>query len=332
MALISGSSNTISANYLALILSVLLVMTTLFSSPASAQLSVSFYGSTCPSVFDTVRASVRAAINRETRMGASLIRLFFHDCFVNGCDGSVLLDDNGSFVGERTAFPNTGIRGIDAIDTIKTQVDRACGRSVVSCADILAIAARDSVVEMGGPSYSVVLGRRDARSASRDAANSGLPAPNENLDSITKKFSDHGFNQREMVVLSGAHTVGQARCVNYRDRIYNETNIDRAFATSLQANCPRDRGNGDDNLAPLDPQSPNRFGNNYFQALINRRGLLHSDQVLFNGGSTDSIVTSYSNGAAVFTTDFANAMVKMGNLSPLTGTQGEIRTNCRRIN
>ncbi|XP_068643202.1 peroxidase P7-like isoform X2 [Aristolochia californica] len=308
-----------------------LSLVTIFS-PASAQLSVSFYGSTCPSVFDSVRAAVRSAINRETRMGASIIRLFFHDCFVNGCDGSVLLDDTGSFVGEQTAFPNRGIRGVDAVANIKTQVDRACGRSVVSCADILAIAARDSVVELGGPSYSVPLGRRDARTASIDTANSDLPAPNENLDSIIQKFGRKGFSEREMVALSGTHTVGQARCVNFRDRIYNETNIDPAFATSLQANCPRARGSGDDNLAPLDPQSPNRFGNNYFQALINRRGLLHSDQVLFNGGSTDSIVTSYSNNAGAFSTDLANAMAKMGNLNPLTGTQGEIRANCRRFN
>ncbi|XP_068638944.1 peroxidase P7-like [Aristolochia californica] len=321
---------TISGSNITLGLVIILLLTIL--SPASAQLSVSFYGSTCPSVFDSVKAAVQSAINREARMGASIIRLFFHDCFVNGCDGSVLLDDAGSFVGEQTAFANRGIRGFDAIDSIKTQVDRGCGRSVVSCADILAIAARDSVVELGGQSYSVPLGRRDARTASRDAANSDLPGRDDDLDVIIPKFSRKGFSAREMVALSGAHTVGQARCLNFRNRIYNETNIDPAFATSLQANCPRAVGNGDDNLAPLDPQSPNRFGNNYFQALTNRRGLLHSDQVLFNGGSTDSIVTLYSNNANDFSTDFANAMVKMGNLNPLTGSQGEIRANCRRLN
>ncbi|XP_077242566.1 peroxidase P7-like [Tasmannia lanceolata] len=311
-----------------------LFMLITISSPVSAQLSVSFYGNTCPSVFDTVRSAVRSTIDREARMGASLLRMHFHDCFVSGCDGGILLEDFGSFVGEQTVRANNNsIRGYEVIDNIKTQVDRACGGSVVSCADILAIAARDSVVELGGPSYSVPVGRRDARTADRNGANSDLVGPTEDLDNrIIEKFSNKGFSVREMVALSGAHTIGQARCVQFRDRIYSETNIDSSFATSLQANCPRDIGNGDNNLAPLDPQSPNRFGNNYFQALINKRGLLHSDQVLFNGGSTDSIVTMYSNDADAFSTDFANAMVKMGSLSPLTGTQGEVRVNCRRIN
>ncbi|KAF5202794.1 Peroxidase [Thalictrum thalictroides] len=120
-----------------------------------------------------------------------------------------------------------------------------------------------------------------------------------------------------MVALSGAHSIGQARCSSFRDRIYSNTsNIDPAFALARQATCPRI--GGDANLAPLDPQSPGRFGNNFFQALMNRRGLLNSDQVLFNGGSSDSIVRTYANAATVFSTDFMNAMFKMGNLSPLT--------------
>ncbi|PIA61957.1 hypothetical protein AQUCO_00200152v1 [Aquilegia coerulea] len=311
---------------------VLIIFFTTISSPVLAQLSVGFYASTCPSVFDTVRSATRSAINREARMGASLIRLFFHDCFVNGCDGGILLDDTTAVPGEKGTLPNANsARGYEVIDTIKTQVDRACGGSRVSCADILAIAARDSVVELGGPSYSVPVGRRDARAPSR-AGTSDLPGFFEDLGPLLSKFSAKGFNAREMVALSGAHTVGQARCAVYRNRIYNDTNIDPAYATSLQANCPRATGTNDGTLAPLDPQSPNRFGNNYFQALINRRTILHSDQELFNGGSTDSIVRDYSDNPSTFSGDFANAMVKMGNLSPLTGTQGEIRTNCRRIN
>ncbi|PIA61960.1 hypothetical protein AQUCO_00200155v1 [Aquilegia coerulea] len=308
------------------LLSLFVIFLTTFSSPALAQLSVSFYGSTCPSVFDTVRAATRSAINRETRMGASILRLFFHDCFVGGCNGGILLAG-----GERNAPANGDtVRGFDVIDNIKRQVDTACGRSVVSCADILAISARDSIIELGGQSYSVPLGRRDTRTPNLAAARSDLPSPFDPLNTIIDKFSRKGFSAREMVALSGAHTVGQARCSSFRDRIYNATNIDPDFAATRQANCPRT--GGDSNLAPLDPQSQARFGNNYFQALLNRRGLLSSDQALFNGGSTDSIVRTYSNDANAFLTDFTNAMVKMGNLSPLTGTQGEIRTTCQRVN
>lgn len=65
---------------------------------------------------------------------------------IQGCDGSLLLDDTSSFVGEKTALPNlNSVRGFEVVDEIKAAVDRACKRPVVSCADILAIAARDSV-------------------------------------------------------------------------------------------------------------------------------------------------------------------------------------------
>lgn len=128
----------------------------------------------------------------------------------------------------------------------------------------------------------------------------------------------------------GSHTIGQARCLMFRGRIYNETTIDSEFTKSTQSNCPIT--GGDSNLSPIDATSPVIFDNAYFKNLVNSKGLLHSDQQLFSGGSTDSQVTTYSSGISTFFTDFANAMVKMGNLSPLTKTNGEIRTNCRKIN
>lgn len=128
----------------------------------------------------------------------------------------------------------------------------------------------------------------------------------------------------------GSHTIGQASCTNFRTRIYNETNIDSTFAKSLQANCPST--GGDSNLSPLDTTTPNTFDNSYFKNLQSQKGLFHSDQQLFNNGSTDSQVNAYSTDSASFATDFANAMVKMGNLSPLTGSSGQIRTNCKKTN
>lgn len=85
-------------------------------------------------------------------------------------------------------------------------------------------------------------------------------------------------------------------------------------------------------MAPLDVQTPNRFDNNYYGNLLTQRGLLHSDQVLFNNGSQDALVRLYSSNLATFRSDFAAAMVKMGNISPLTGSNGEIRRNCRLVN
>ncbi|XWS44518.1 hypothetical protein CRYUN_Cryun15aG0051900 [Craigia yunnanensis] len=297
---------------------------------ANAQLSTNFYTNSCPNLQTIVRNAMTQAVNRQTRIGASTLRLFFHDCFVNGCDASILLDDTATFTGEKNAVPNrNSARGFEVIDTIKTSVEAACN-ATVSCADILALAARDGVVLLGGPSWQVPLGRRDARTASQSAANNQIPSPFANLAALTSSFAAKGLSARDLTALSGGHTIGLARCTTFRSRIYNDTNIHPNFAATRRANCPV--SGGDNNLAPLDIQTPTRFDNNYFRDLVAQRGLLHSDQELFNGGSQDALVRSYSTNPAAFSSDFAAAMVRMGNISPLTGTSGEIRRNCRVVN
>ncbi|BAT88259.1 Cationic peroxidase [Vigna angularis] len=268
-------------------------------------------------------------------MGASLLRLHFHDCFVNGCDGSVLLDDTPNFTGEKTALPNIGsIRGLEVIDEIKAAVDKACKRPVVSCADILAVAARDSVSILGGSLYwyKVPLGRRDARTASKDAANSNLPPPFFSFSQLLANFQAHGLDLQDLVALSGAHTIGFAQCSTFRNRIYNDTNIEPNFASSLQSTCPK--SGGDSNLSPLDRFTPSRVDTSYYTSLLSKRGLLHSDQELFkgDGSESDSLVRLYSRNPFAFARDFKASMIKMGNMKPLTGNAGEIRVNCRKVN
>ncbi|KAF8042641.1 hypothetical protein BT93_A1086 [Corymbia citriodora subsp. variegata] len=299
---------------------------------ASAQLSIYYYAETCPDLFETVKPIVQEAIAQEARMGASLLRLFFHDCFVNGCDGSNLLDDTSTFIGEKNAAPNqNSLRGFDVVDKIKSAVEEACP-GIVSCADLLGIIARDAVEILGGPGWDVKLGRRDARTASQAAANNSIPPPTNNLDALTSSFQNHGLSQKDLVALYGAHTIGQARCTNFRARIYNESNIDSSFAQTMKSNCPSVSGVGDNNLDGLDFQSDTTFDNTYYVNLMRNRGLLHSDQQLFNGGSTDSLIRTYAQSQETFFNDFVASMINMGDIQPLTGSNGEIRKNCRRIN
>ncbi|KAJ8570914.1 hypothetical protein K7X08_037886 [Anisodus acutangulus] len=306
-----------------------LVMLSL-ASMAFADLSDDFYDDVCPEALPTIKRVVEDAVRQERRMGASLLRLHFHDCFVNGCDASILLDQTDTIDSEKTARANNNsARGFEVIDKIKSEVDKICGCPVVSCADILAVAARDSVVALHGPTWEVQLGRRDSTTASRTTANNDIPTPFMDLSALINNFKKQGLDEEDLVALSGSHTLGFAQCSTFRNRIYNDVNIDSTFASQRQANCPR--SGGDSNLASLDP-TPALFNSKYFSNLVSNKGLLHSDQALFSGGETDDLVKTYSKNLKTFSEDFAESMIKMGNIKPLTGKQGQIRVDCRKVN
>ncbi|XP_014513271.1 cationic peroxidase 1 [Vigna radiata var. radiata] len=301
----------------------------------SAQLSDKFYEKSCPAALATIRKAVKEAVHNESRMGASLLRLHFHDCFVQGCDASVLLDDTDTFTGEKNSFPNANsLRGFDVIDNIKSELESMC-QGVVSCADILAVAARDAVFELGGPRWEVPLGRRDSTTASLAESNSDLPAPFFDLDSLISAFAKKNFTVEELVTLSGGHSIGLVRCRFFRKRIYNESNIDKRFAEEKQQECPLE--GGDDNLSAFDSTSSFRFDNAFYKNLLQQKGVVHSDQQLLNDvNGTDSPtkdqVVSYARNMGKFKKDFAAAMLKMSMMTPLTGSDGEIRQNCSRVN
>ncbi|XP_020103875.1 peroxidase N-like [Ananas comosus] len=304
-----------------------LVVLCFSQSSVRSQLTPNFYAQSCPNVLKVVKARVFAAMKNEFRMGASLLRLHFHDCFVNGCDGSILLDGSDS---EKLALPNkNSVRGFDVVDDIKAAVESACS-ATVSCADILAIAAKEAVVLSGGSSWNVLLGRRDGLAANQSGANSGLPSPFDPIDTIISKFNDVGLNTTDVASLSGAHTIGRARCALFSNRL---STLDPVMAADLQALCQSGDGN---TTTALDRNSADVFDNHYFQNLLNNRGLLSSDQGLFSSSegiaATKSLVETYSNDSNRFFCDFMNSMIRMGNISPLTGSNGEIRKNCRVVN
>ena len=185
-------------------------------------------------------------------------------------------------------------------------------------------------MQLGGPTWNVPLGRKDSRTASQSAANSNLPGPGSSLAMLISMFGNKNLSPQDMTALSGAHTIGRSQCQFFRNRIYNEPNINATFAALRRRTCPR--SGGDRNLAPFDVQTADGFDNAYYQNLVGQRGLLHSDQELFNGGSQDALVRTYSTTPTRCSADFVSAMVKMGNLLPSSGTRTEIRLNCRRPN
>ncbi|KAL0428624.1 UNVERIFIED_CONTAM: Peroxidase 15 [Sesamum latifolium] len=321
-------------------LAIFTITSFLLLPPSQAQLNSTFYSSTCPNVSNIVTTVIQQALQSDPRIGASLIRLHFHDCFVQGCDGSILLDDNnGTIQSEKNAAPNTNsTRGFDVVDNIKTAVESSCS-GVVSCADILALAAQSAVSLAGGPSWDVLLGRRDSRSANQAGANTSIPASFEPLTNLTAKFSAVGLNITDLVALSGAHTFGRAQCRLFINRLYNfsgsggpDPMLNTTYLATLRQICPQN-GSGFV-VTNLDPTTPDTFDNNYFSNLQSNEGLLQSDQELFSssGAPTIPIVNLFSSNQSAFFESFVQSMIKMGNISPLTGSNGEIRANCRRVN
>ncbi|XP_076916888.1 peroxidase 72-like [Bidens hawaiensis] len=324
------------------ILVVLLALSLVLSfSPTTIAANVlypQYYDFSCPQANDIVKSIVSKAVAREPRMAASLLRLHFHDCFVKGCDGSILLDNSGTITSEKRSIPNrNSARGFEVIDEIKSAVEKICPQTI-SCADILALAARDSTVLTGGPSWDVPLGRRDSLGASLSGSNQNIPAPNNTFQTILTKFKLKGLDIVDFVTLSGSHTIGNARCTSFRQRLYNNTGngqpdfkLETSYAAQLRANCPRT--GGDQNLFPLDSGSPTKFDNGYYKNLLALKGLLSSDEILYTQNQeTYDLVKLYAKNQDEFFKQFAKSMVKMGNITPLTGNHGEIRKICRRVN
>ncbi|KAK8308639.1 hypothetical protein V6Z11_D02G073300 [Gossypium hirsutum] len=299
----------------------------------SIVLQIDLYKNSCPEAESIIYSWVENAVSQDSRMAASLLRLHFHDCFVNGCDGSVLLDDTEDFTGEKTALPNlNSLRGFEVIDAIKSELESVCPQTV-SCADILATAARDSVVISGGPSWEVEMGRKDSLGASKEAATNNIPGPNSTVPMLVAKFQNVGLSFNDMIALSGAHTLGMARCSTFSSRLQgsNGPDIDLDFLQNLQQLCSQTDGNS--RLARLDLVSPATFDNQYYINLLSGEGLLPSDQALVTDDyQTRQLVLSYAEDPLAFFEDFKNSMLKMGSLGVLTGTDGQIRGNCRVVN
>ncbi|CAN1235193.1 Peroxidase 12 [Linum perenne] len=313
----ASSSSTSHVIALIIISLACLLASTTAQLPAPAKgMSWTFYKNSCPKLESIVRTQLQKVFKKDIGQAAGLLRLHFHDCFVQGCDGSVLL------TGSAEAFR--------IINDLRARVHKACGR-VVSCSDILAIAARDSVFLSGGPNYNVPLGRRDGTTlVTQEVTLNNLPPPFATTGTILSSLQTKNLNPTDAVALSGGHTIGISHCSSFTDRLYPSQTMDKTFANNLKSTCPQSATT--DNTVNQDVRSPNVFDNKYYVDLMNRQGLFTSDQDLYTDSRTRGIVTGFAVNQSLFFEKFAVAMVKMGQISLLTGAQGEIRADCSLTN
>ncbi|XP_016500984.1 peroxidase 3-like [Nicotiana tabacum] len=265
----------------------------------------------------------------------------FHDCFVRGCDASVLLNSTKSTGNqtEKAAIPNQTLRGFSFIDGVKKIVEAECP-GVVSCADIVALVARDSVVVTGGPYWNVPTGRRDGRISNASEALADIPAPTSNFTRLQSSFAKKGLNLKDLVLLSGAHTIGISHCPSFSTRLYNFTgtfgtqdpSLDSEYAANLKAKKCKSL-NDNTTIVEMDPGSFRTFDLSYFKLLLKRRGLFQSDAALPTSSTTKSYINQLVQGSLKeFYAEFAQAMEKMGKIEVKTGSNGEIRKHCAVVN
>ncbi|RDY03804.1 putative peroxidase 61, partial [Mucuna pruriens] len=290
---------------------------------------------TCHDAEEYVRHQVNIFWNNDRSIAAKLLRLVYSDCFVTGCDASILLDEGRN--PEKKAAQNRGLGGFVAIDKIKTVLESRCP-GIVSCADILHLATRDAVHLAGGPAYPVYTGRKDGMQS--DAALVDLPSPSIPFDKLIEYFELRGLNEVDLTTLLGAHTMGRTHCSNIVDRLYNyngsgkpDPSMNATLQETLRKLCPPRRKGQVDPLVYLNPESGSsyNFTESYYRRILSHEAVLGVDQQLFNGDNTKQITEEFALGFEDFRKSFAESMYKMGNIKVSTN-QGEIRRNCRYTN
>ncbi|KAF5764475.1 putative peroxidase [Helianthus annuus] len=317
----------------------LFVFLVIFGS-VRGDLKLGFYKSACPKAEKIVQDYVNQHIPNAPSLAAALIRMHFHDCFVRGCDGSVLLNFTSSSGNqtEKTAPPNLTVRGFDFIDRLKSLLEAECP-GIVSCADIVALAARDSIVVTGGPSWKVPTGRRDGVISVASEALAEIPAPFDNITTLIQNFANKSLDIKDLVLLSGAHTIGISLCTSFSNRLYNFTGVgdqdptlDSEYAANLKSRKCRTQ-NDNTTIVEMDPGSRTTFDLSYYSLLLKRRGLFESDSALTRDSNTLALINQLLQGSLQnFFSEFAMSMEKMGQIEVKTGTSGEIRKNCAVVN
>ncbi|KAK2977463.1 hypothetical protein RJ640_016091 [Escallonia rubra] len=295
-------------------------------------LRVGFYRETCPQAEEIVKQVISEASKNSPGIAAGILRLHLHDCFVTGCDASLLLDKTPS--GEKTekVSPVNGgsLRGFEVIDEVKTQLEKECP-GTVSCADVLAFGARDSLNISGLPSYEVPAGRRDRLSSREaDVTPANLPGPQASMDAITKAFTEKGLTVEDMVVLTGGHSIGVAHCPNFAYRVRQpDSELDPRLNADIRSVCRAVDGKA---TMPIDSITEYRLDVEFYKTLLDKKGLLESDQKLAEDPRTSDLVRSLADDQDGWFEKLPTSMIRMGKIQVLSGQQGEIRKQCRFVN
>ncbi|XP_073036016.1 peroxidase 44-like [Primulina eburnea] len=290
-----------------------------------------FYEKDCPQAEQIVNEVLMKNLKKDATLAPAIVRLFSHDCLVKGCDASILLDEtpSGEDVEKKATQNGKFVRGFDMIDEMKERLEAECP-GIVSCADIIAFANRDSLVYTGLPTYKVAAGRRDGLSSLAVNAKNNLPVPDTPIQEMIDMFKRKGLTLEDLVVLVGAHSIGTAHCGVVRGRLFDRNKskeMNPNYAEQMRFMCERD-----DNTLPFDSVTHNKMDAQIYNQFLDKRALLESDNALAKDPHGNDIMKKMASDQAAWFQKFIRATVKMGEIEVLTGNQGEIRKQCRVVN
>ncbi|XP_024525354.1 peroxidase 55-like isoform X1 [Selaginella moellendorffii] len=304
-------------------------------SAAADKLELGYYSETCPNLEEILATSAKLKLAEAPTTPAAVVRLLFHDCFIEGCDASIMITSTPDNLAERDAEVNRDLAGdgFDAVVRAKAAVEAECP-GVVSCADILVIIARNFIELTGGPSYPVLKGRKDGFISEAARVQDNLPGSTLNLHQLLRNFKSKGLDMEDLVVLSGAHTFGFAHCKQFHKRLYNfsrdramDPRLPPVFASSLKAACP-ERGDDPGLVLPFDPSTPFAFDNSYYKTLVAGNALLISDETLLAKRKTREMIREFARDEQKFYQEFGAAMQRLSSVGVKVGSDGDVRRDC----
>jgi len=253
-------------------------------------------------VLTELTKDLAALVNNEN-CGPILIRLNWHDAGVfsdgelkGGCPNAAMRFTDG---GEGTFGANAGLPDV-ALGLLEPITKKY--EAQISNADLWTLAANVAIKEMGGPEVPTRFGRVDAASSAESVESQvgRLPDGDKGIDHLREIFHPKGFDDKDIVALSGAHTVGR---------------------------CNPDRSGFDGPWT----EEPLKFDNTYFTEMISKKYVLGeaspgnpqyedaetgtimliSDLALLTDDAFKVHVEAYAADQAAYFADFTAAWVKL---------------------
>ncbi|XP_062004945.1 peroxidase 21 [Rosa rugosa] len=299
-----------------------------------SELQQNYYSQSCPKAEEIIKQEVTNLYEEHGNTAVSWIRNLFHDCIVEGCDASLLLEAADGMESEIASDRSFGMRNFKYVNTIKQALEKECPLTV-SCADVITLSARDGIVMLGGPRIEMKTGRRDSKESHARVVDESIPNHNDSISLVLSRFQSIGIDVEGMVALLGAHSVGRVHCLNLVHRLYPtvDPTLDPDHAAYLKVRCPTPIPDPKAvQYSRFDRETPMILDNMYYKNVLNHKGLLIIDQQLSSDPETLPFVEKMASDNGYFYEQFSRAAILLSENNPLTGDQGEIRKDCRYVN